>query len=152
MLTCVPRIGNRKEDGAASSDMDLVARGVACAPRPRNPFRIALPAHPYRTGKCMVARKSFQGRRGRAQLCKRSCSNKHTREEPGKTGAPCVKVPGSSRVPHRLWLVVYHSTCRPLSSSPPREQLCNRSCSNKHTHTIAIDQNGTRIVTLSPKS
>jgi hypothetical protein len=39
------------------------------------------------------------------QLCTRSCSNKHTqgsipkREEPGKTGAPCVKVPGSSRVP-----------------------------------------------------
>ncbi len=66
------------------------------------------------------------------------------REEPGKTGAPCVKVPGSSRVPslvrderthpHRPRLVVYHSTCRPLSSSPPREQLCNRSCSNKHTH------------------
>ncbi len=68
------------------------------------------------------------------------------REEPGKTGAPCVKVPGSSRVPpprslvrderthpHRPRLVVYHSTCRPLSSSPPREQLCNRSCSNKHT-------------------
>ena len=27
------------------------------------------------------------------------------------------------------------STCPPLSSSPPREQLCNRSCSNKHTHT-----------------
>ena len=37
------------------------------------------------------------------------------REEPGKTGAPCVKVPGSSRV--------------------PREQLCNSYCSNtKHTH------------------
>jgi len=35
------------------------------------------------------------------------------REEPRKTGAPCVKVPGSSRVP------VYHSTCPPLSSSPP---------------------------------
>ena len=35
--------------------------------------------------------------------------------------------------PHRPRLVVYHSTCRPLSSSPPREQLCNRSCSNKHT-------------------
>jgi hypothetical protein len=32
------------------------------------------------------------------------------REEPGKTGAPCVKVPGSSRVP------------------------CIRYCSNKHTH------------------
>ena len=31
-------------------------------------------------------------------------------------------------------LGAYHSTCRPLSSSPPREQLCNRSCSNKHTH------------------
>ena len=37
--------------------------------------------------------------------------------------------------PHRPRLVVYHSTCRPLSSSPPREQLCNRSCSNKHTLT-----------------
>jgi hypothetical protein len=39
--------------------------------------------------------------------------------------------------PHRPRLVVYHSTCRPLSSSPPREQLCNRSCSNKHTHLSA---------------
>ena len=65
------------------------------------------------------------------------------REEPGKTGAPCVKVtvPGSSRVPvrdeqtnpHRPRLVVSHSTCPPLSSPPPRKQLCNRSCSNK-TH------------------
>jgi hypothetical protein len=73
------------------------------------------------------------------------------REEPGKTGAPCVKVPGSSRVPPRL--VVSHSTCPPLSSSPhahsfvigpavikhthppPCKQLCTRSCSNKHTHT-----------------
>ena len=36
--------------------------------------------------------------------------------------------------PHSPRLVVYHSTCRPLSSSSPREQLCNRSCSNKHTH------------------
>jgi hypothetical protein len=26
------------------------------------------------------------------------------REEPGKTGAPCVKVPGSSRVPASLWV------------------------------------------------
>ena len=52
------------------------------------------------------------------------------REEPGKTGAPCVKLPVSSRVPR---LVVSHSTCPPLSSSTPREQLCNRSCSNKHT-------------------
>ena len=36
--------------------------------------------------------------------------------------------------PHRPRLVVYRSTCPPLSSSPPRDQLCNRSCSNKHTH------------------
>ncbi len=35
--------------------------------------------------------------------------------------------------PHRPRLVVSHSTCPPLSSCPPREQLCNRSCSNKHT-------------------
>jgi hypothetical protein len=50
------------------------------------------------------------------------------REEPGKTGAPCIKVPGSSRVPslvcggqpspHKPRLVVSHSTCPPLSSSP----------------------------------
>ena len=67
------------------------------------------------------------------------------REEPGKTGVPCVKVQGSSRVPvsdeqthpHRPRLVVSHSTCPPLSSPPPREQLCKRSCSNKtHTHTL----------------
>ena len=42
------------------------------------------------------------------------------REEPGKTGAPCVKVPGSSRVP-------------PIPLQP-REQVCNRYCSNKHPH------------------
>jgi hypothetical protein len=53
----------------------------------------------------------------REHLCNRSCSNKthtHTysgvlgsipkREEPGKTGAPCVKVPGSSRVPAPPWV------------------------------------------------
>ena len=48
------------------------------------------------------------------------------REEPGKTGAPCVKVPVSSRVPVRdgqtspHWprLVVSRSTCPPLSPPP----------------------------------
>jgi hypothetical protein len=55
------------------------------------------------------------------------------REEPGKTGAPCIKVPGSSRVPslvcggqpspHKPRLVVSHSTCPPLSSSPTRTAL-----------------------------
>jgi hypothetical protein len=43
------------------------------------------------------------------------------REEPGKTGAPCIKVPGSSRVP-----------------PPPCKHLCTRSCSNKHTHGIGF--------------
>ena len=43
------------------------------------------------------------------------------REEPGKTGAPCVKVPGSSRVP------------------------CNRYCSNKHTHTLPSPAPAPRI-------
>ena len=37
----------------------------------------------------------------------------------GPRGGLCAQVP--------------HSTCPPLSSSPTREQLCNRSCSNKHT-------------------
>jgi hypothetical protein len=49
----------------------------------------------------------------------------------------CIVTPPRSLVrdgqtnPHRPRLVVSHSTCPPHS---PREQLCNRSCSNK-THT-----------------
>jgi hypothetical protein len=35
--------------------------------------------------------------------------------------------------PHMPRLVVPHSTCPSLSPSPPRTQLYNRSCSNKHT-------------------
>jgi len=80
---------------------------------------------------------------GSMSRTKRAACSIPKREEPGKTGAPCVKVPGSSRVPslvrderthpHRPRLVVSHSTCPTLSSSPPREQLCNRSCSNKLT-------------------
>ncbi len=35
---------------------------------------------------------------------------------------------------HRHWLVVSRSTCPPFPlPPPPREQLCNRYCSNKHT-------------------
>jgi hypothetical protein len=54
--------------------------------------------------------------------------------------------------PHRPRLVVYHSTCRPLSSSPPREQLCNRSCSNKHTHTLFGLWRSYSAVTVSPRT
>jgi hypothetical protein len=54
------------------------------------------------------------------------------REEPGKTGAPCVKVPGSSRVP----LVVSHSTCPPLSSSPHAHSFVIGPAVIKHTHTM----------------
>jgi hypothetical protein len=82
------------------------------------------------------------------------------REEPGKTGAPCIKVPGSSRVPPLMvgirspdGLVVGSCTSHPgvLGSIPKREEPgktgapcikvpgssrvpCTRSCSNKHTH------------------
>jgi hypothetical protein len=63
------------------------------------------------------------------------------REEPGKTGAPCVKVPGSSRVqvrdeqthPHRPRLVVSHSTCPPLSSSPHANSFVIGPAVIKHT-------------------
>jgi hypothetical protein len=63
------------------------------------------------------------------------------REEPGKTGAPCVKVPGSSRVPvrdeqthpHRPRLVVSHSTCPPLSSSPHANSFVIGPVVIKHT-------------------
>jgi hypothetical protein len=61
------------------------------------------------------------------------------REEPGKTGAPCVKVPGSSRVPagqthpHRPRLVVSHSTCPPLSSSPHAHNFVIGPAVIKHT-------------------
>ena len=57
----------------------------------------------------------------------------------GKQAHPVSKY----RVPHGSHrLVVYHSTCRPLSSSPPREQLCNRSFSNKHTHNRSCNTSG----------
>jgi hypothetical protein len=56
------------------------------------------------------------------------------REEPGKTGAPCIKVPGSSRVPpHRPRLVVSHSTCPPLSSSPNAHSFVIGPAVIKHT-------------------
>jgi hypothetical protein len=38
--------------------------------------------------------------------------------------------------PHRPRLVVSRSTCPPISPPPPCKQLCTRSCSNKHTHTV----------------
>ena len=40
--------------------------------------------------------------------------------------------------PHRPRLVVSRSTCPPPSQPPPHEQLCNRYCSNKHTHTCSV--------------
>jgi hypothetical protein len=63
------------------------------------------------------------------------------REEPGKTGAPCIKVPGSSRVPvrdgqthpHRPRVVVSHSTCPPLSSSPHAHSFVIGPAVIKHT-------------------
>ena len=80
------------------------------------------------------------------------------REEPGKTGAPCVKVPGSSRVPpprslvcggqpspHKPRLVVSHSTCpprhKPLSSSPhARSFVIGPEVINTHTYRGSLGQ------------
>jgi hypothetical protein len=50
--------------------------------------------------------------------------------EPGKQAPPVLKY----RFPHGSHS---RSTCPPLSSPPLREQLCNRSCSNK-THTYSL--------------
>ena len=47
---------------------------------------------------------------------------------------PRSLVCGGQPSPHKPRLVVYHSTCPPLSSTillPPRAQLCIRYCSNK---------------------
>jgi len=41
---------------------------------------------------------------------------------------------GGQPSPHKPRLVVSHSRCPPLSSSPPSAQLCNRYCSNKQQH------------------
>ena len=68
------------------------------------------------------------------------------REELGKTGAPCVQVPGSS---HRPRLVASCSTCPPLSSPLPREQLCNRYCSNEHTHRHGAQYRDSNFKSLS---
>ncbi len=78
------------------------------------------------------------------------------REETGKTGRnPVLKyrVPhGSQRSlvrdgqtsSHMTRLVVSRSTCPPFPPPPPREQLCNRYCSNKHTH-LEVSDNGDPI-------
>jgi len=79
------------------------------------------------------------------------------REEPGKTGAPCVKVPGSSQVPvrdgqthaHRPRLVVSHSTCPPLSSSPHAHSFVIGPAVIKHTHTINTH---TAVINTHPNS
>jgi hypothetical protein len=53
--------------------------------------------------------------------------------------------------PHRPRLVVSRSTCPPLSSPPPREQLCTRSCSNKtHRHSFIITPSTPAPVTAPP--
>ncbi len=68
----------------------------------------------------------------RAQLCNRSCSNKtHTHTYTHFPSRSPVRDGQTS--PHKPRLVVPHSTCPSLSPSPPRTQLYNRSCSNKHT-------------------
>ena len=64
-----------------------------------------------------------------------------TRSSPSRH-PPFTQYPSPSRSlvrdgqtsPHKPPLVVPHSTCPSLSPSPPRTQLYNRSCSNKHTH------------------
>jgi hypothetical protein len=101
----------------------------------------------------------------RGQLCIRYCSNKQQPKlEPAtlefwvrKTGRhPVLKyrVPHGSHFtqspspprslvrdgqpsPHRSQLVVSRSTCPPLPL-PPREQLYQRYCSNKHTQTRLV--------------
>jgi hypothetical protein len=79
------------------------------------------------------------------------------REEPGKTGAPCIKVPGSSRVPVMGRLVhtglgssslVAHVL--PYPPPPPCKHLCTRSCSNKHTH-ICIWEPPLDAVLMDPR-
>ena len=67
----------------------------------------------------------------RAQLCIRYCS---TKQQQGTISlSPRSLVGDGQTSSHRPRLVVSGSTCPP-SSPPPREQLCNRYCSNKHTH------------------
>jgi hypothetical protein len=45
------------------------------------------------------------------------------REEPGKTGAPCVKVPGSSRVPHANSFVIGPAVIKHTHWGRPRKSI-----------------------------
>jgi hypothetical protein len=61
------------------------------------------------------------------------CTRSHSSRHPPFTHYPCPPrslVCGGQPSPHKPRLVVSHSTCPPLSSSP-RAQLCIRYCSNK---------------------
>jgi hypothetical protein len=108
----------------------------------------------------------FKGTSHPARVAGRVLGSIPKREEPGKTGAPCVKVQGSStgpRVqrdgqtsPRRPRLVVSRSTCPPLSPSPHGKSFVigtavinthtPRCCSNNqikrhlhlHTHTFWV--------------
>jgi hypothetical protein len=72
----------------------------------------------------------------------RSLSHSPSAPPPSFTQSPypsCSLVQDGQTNPHRPRLVVFRSTCLPLSPPPPREQLCNRSCTViKHTHLIMI--------------
>jgi hypothetical protein len=71
--------------------------------------------------------------RSLVRVCVPVCASERERERESfiRNHSPC-QCDGQTS-PLRPRLVVSHSTCPPTIPLPPREQLCNRYCSNKHT-------------------
>ena len=81
--------------------------------------------------------------------CSRTLPARSLSRSPSSSPSPFTQYPSSPRSlvrdgqtsSHWPRLVVSRSTCPHFPPKPAREQLCNRYCSNKHTHLDVSTEN-----------